>query len=188
MMNVLALDLASKTGYAFNEGTTFRCGTWELASRATLSEQKKTRGDRRQDIRVVNLWGQLRKLYHEIRFDYVVFEDVQFSSSTLQTQLWASLRAAVWLSEFGGPPEYAPKFECVDVKTLKKFAGHGGATKEMMAAFLLRSDTRFCRIGKLNPKFFFRRNIDNLQEIDDNAVDAVWLWKWADVNLNKNNR
>jgi hypothetical protein len=185
-MNILALDLGTNTGFAYNDGDRFVCGTWLLASDKELRAQKKVRGDRTTDCRVRALFHQLRKMYIGCNFDWVVFEDVQFSSSTMQTQLWSSLRAAVWLA--AAPDSWAmhpPVIECVPTGTLKKFAGHGSATKEMMGLFLCRADNRFCRIGKINPKFFFRKSEDQLQPVDDNAIDAVWLHRWAQHNLSR---
>jgi len=179
-MNVLALDLGTKTGYAYNNDGYFECGTWLLATPSELREQKKYRGDRRLDRRVTKLFERVKSISEQIPLDTIIFEDVQFSSTTYQTQLWASLRAVVWLA---CPPNVG--CECVPVGTLKKFAGHGGATKEMMGLFLCRANTRFCRIGKSNPKFFFRKSEEQVQPVDDNAIDAVWLHRWAQHNLSR---
>lgn len=180
-MNILALDLGTHTGYAYNHGSNFFCGTWDLATPREVRDQRRCRGDRRGDLRVFRLTQHIRELLNAYPFDFIVFEDVQFSSSTMQTQLWASLRTAVWLAD--NVPNSETVIDCVPVGTLKKFAGHGGASKEDMAAFLMKTDTRFCRIGKLNPKFFFRASEENLKPIDDNSIDAVWIWKWAKRNL-----
>lgn len=99
----------------------------------------------------------------ESKVDLVVFEDVQFQSSTMQTQLWASWRTAVWLA--------FPKtlIDCVPVGTLKKFAtSNGGATKEQMSAALKRQHP-----GRWNAN------------LDDNTIDAIWLWLWAQKNLSR---
>jgi len=185
-MNILALDLGTRTGYAYNNGNHFECGTWILGSPKELAAQKKARFDRRTDVRVVELWSRLRHDFLKCAIDYVVFEDVQFSSSTMQTQLWASFRTTVWLAARLGTGNVIP-VECAPTGTLKKFAGHGGANKEAMARFLCQRDNRFCRIGSANPKFFFRKSEEQLQEIDDNAIDAVWVWKWAQRNLGRLN-
>lgn len=179
-MNILALDLGTNTGFAYNVDNTFHCGTKLLATKQQLAEQKRLRFERRMDRRVMELFRWVRSLAESHHIELIVFEDVLFSSTTYQTQLWASLRAAVWLA---CPANVAT--DCVAVGSLKKFAGHGGATKEMMGLFLCRADTRFCRIGKVNPKFFFRQSTDLLQPIDDNAVDAIWIWKWAQATLSR---
>jgi Holliday junction resolvasome RuvABC endonuclease subunit len=180
-VNTLALDLGTKTGFAFNEGTDFYCGTWTLARAKEITAQHKTRMDRRSDIRVQRLFNIVRYHLDTHRIDAILFEDVLFSSSRMQTQLWSSLRTAVWLVAHASG---ISSIECVPTGTLKKFAGHGGATKEMMGKFLCARDTRFCRVGERNPKFFFRKG-EALQEIDDNAIDAVWLHRWAQQNLCK---
>lgn len=156
-MNLLALDLGTKTGFA-SGSTTFECGTWELATKKEITAFSKQRWNRRCDPRILALQG---KLLSRSEPDIVVFEDVQFASSTYQVQLWASLRAVVWLTF-----PFA-MIECVPVATLKKFAtGHGGATKPMMAAALRRA-------GYWQPHF------------DDNACDAAWLWLWGMKNLGR---
>lgn len=165
-MNCLALDLGTSTGYAFNNGDHFEYGTWLLASDKEVTTWGKDRYRRRCDPRVLRLHATLVMLQDKYNFAHVVFEDVQFGSTTYQTQLWASFRAAVWLVI------PAARIECVPVGTLKKFAtGHGGATKEMMAAALARK----------HPE------IHLTDASTDDTVDAIWLWQWAKINLNRSN-
>lgn len=156
----LALDLATKTGFAFNNAPCeFQASTWELGTVKENKAASAERLNRRRDPRVVKLFDTL-KCYNA---DLVVFEDVEFRSSLYQMQLWSSLRAAAWLAF---PQAH---FECVPVGTLKKFAtGHGGATKQMMAKALWRQHP------ELAPIF---------PGLDDNAIDAIWLWLWARKNL-----
>jgi len=161
MKNILALDLGTKTGYAFNAGGTFQCGTWILATPREITQFSKERLNRRRDPRVL----QLRERLKVFSPDIVVFEDVQFASSTYQVQLWSALRAAVWLTF----PDIL--VDCVPVGTLKRFAtGHGSATKEMMAASLRRK----------HPSIWTASNV-----LDDNAVDAAWLHLWAKQNFTR---
>jgi Holliday junction resolvasome RuvABC endonuclease subunit len=181
-VNILALDLGTKTGFAFNTENSFCCGTWTLARAKEITAQHKTRMDRRSDIRAQRLFDIVRYQLDTYHIDAIVFEDVLFASSRMQTQLWSSLRTVVWLVARASGVNL---IECVPTGTLKKFAGHGGATKEMMGKFLCARDTRFCRVGERNPKFFFRKGEAQLQEIDDNAIDAVWLHRWAQQNLCK---
>lgn len=160
-MNILALDLGTKTGFCGPNGM----GTWKLSTAKEVTEWSKTRLTRRCDPRIIRLYSHLAPLSDKL--DLVVFEDVQFSSSTFQCQLWSSLRAAVWLSF----SQRAVKIECVPVATLKKFAtGHGGATKEMMRD----------SAGKMCPEFAKHGAV-----YDDNAVDAFWLYHWAHTNLGR---
>lgn len=165
-MNILALDLGTKTGYCFGDTLISNpvigvCGTWTLSRPYEVTEWRKRRLDRRCDPRIARLYTEL-SFFHDPHL--VVFEDVEFASALKQVQLWSSLRASAWL-------KYpASNYECVPVGTLKKFAtGHGGATKEMMRAALIRQHPRLLKGMKA----------------DDNAVDAIWIWLWAKHNLSR---
>lgn len=159
--STLALDLGTDTGYAVDDGFgKLSVGAWKLGSARAITEWGKTRMTRRCDPRVLLLYRSLCRMFPEI----VIFEDVQFASSTYQVQLWSSLRAAIWCA-YGARSNVT--IECVPTGTLKKFAtGDGRATKEMMAAALYR----------LWPE----RKSDNLS---DDAIDALWLWHWAAKHL-----
>jgi hypothetical protein len=154
-MNVLGVDLGTKCGACWNIGGKLNCETWKLATPKEVTEWGKSRALRRKDPRIERLCQRLSLL----PMDVVVFEDVEFSTYTYQTQLWSSLRGAIWLCA------KAKLVDCVPVSTLKRFAtGHGGATKEMMRSAYDK--------------------IDNLPSaVDDNAVDAYFLWKWAQDHL-----
>lgn len=177
-MRILALDLATSTGFAYNNARgEFLCGSWLLATDKQLKVASKQRMNRRLDMRVLKLFENVKNLHGEQEFGVVVFEDVQFQSYTLWCQLWASLRAAMWLAPTA---HKQPVFEAVPVKTLKKFAtGHGGATKAMMVKALVKSDNRFFAVDDPEKAFY------NTQMINDDAVDAVWLHKWAQQNLGR---
>lgn len=176
-MNILGLDLGTTTGYAFNNGNNYECGSILLATADEIKLWGKDRSRRRCDPRVLRLHTRLVILQDKHKFDRVVFEDVQFGSFTAQVQLWSSFRTAVWLSFPSNT------IECVPVQTLKLFAtGHGGATKDGMAASLVRQHS---------PKFRQRgRSViygSDDKVLDDNAVDAVWLHMWAKTNLSRSN-
>jgi len=177
-MKILGLDLATTTGYAYNDAQDrFFCGSWLLATDAELKAARKLRLNRRLDPRVTKLFQLIQDLHSLHNFDVIVFEDVQFSSYTLQCQLWASFRAAIWLAP---RTHKQPVFEAVAVQTLKKFAtGHGGATKEMMVGALIKNDPRFSAHAD-DTKAVFQK-----WAVDDNAVDAFWLWKWAEQHLRR---
>lgn len=152
-MNILALDLGTKTGYAYNLDEKFICGTWTLATPKEINQWGKNRLVRRRDPRI----GGLKWRIDMRGIDLIIFEDVLFCSTTYQCQLWASLRAVVWLTN-------CPRIDCVPVQTLKKFAtGKGNATKSEMAKAALLA-------GKELPK------------LDDNGIDAYHLWRWAKQN------
>lgn len=183
-MNILALDLGSKTGFASNIDAggrflvnSFICGTWKLATDKELAIARTKRMDRRRDPRVTELFSRLIAAKDACNIQAVVFEDVQFSSYTLQTQLWSSLRAAVWLAFDSAI------IECVPVSTLKKYAtGNGAATKEEMACALCRHDPRF-KIGKDRKGKFVV--VCGNEIVDDNGVDAAWIHRWATQNLSR---
>jgi Holliday junction resolvasome RuvABC endonuclease subunit len=169
-MKILALDLGSTTGFAHNSnGSDSRSlpsiysKTWATAKE--LRDQKARRLDRRGDIRIVRFYDFISLLQSQARFDAVVFEDVQFHTSTAQTQLWSSFRTTVWLA--------FPKMlmEAVPVGTLKKFAtGSGSADKQAMLAALVRRAPELITLGETP---------------DDNACDAAWLWLWAQQNISR---
>lgn len=158
-MDICALDLATSTGYAFNRGGLFQAGTWKLAADREVTIWGKVRLTRRKDPRIERLCKHVGALG---QFDVLVFEDVTFRSSTWQTQLWSSLRTAVWLCG------QAQHFECVPVKTLKLFAGHGSADKVYMSKALKRQHPELWKA-----------------EYNDDAIDAIWLWLWAKKNLER---
>lgn len=160
-MDILALDLSSSTGYAFNRGGLFQAGTWKLSTKSEVTAWGKVRLTRRKDPRIERLCKHVAALG---QFDILLWEDVTFSSSTWQTQLWSSLRTAVWLCGL------AQHFECIPVQTLKKFAtGKGGADKAAMSAALQKQYP--CLWAKYGA--------------DDDAVDAIWLHLWAVKNLQR---
>lgn len=160
-MRILALDLGTNCGVAHNLNGKLVVFTKTFATDREVTQWGKQRLTRRQDPRVVRFRDFLSDIPAP---DVVVFEDVEFQTYTKQTQLWSSFRTAVWLV-FKQPT----LIECVPVSTLKKFAtGHGGATKEMMESALRRQHPEI-----LNQK----------QALDDNGVDAAWLWFWANRSL-----
>lgn len=155
-MDILALDLGTATGFAYNRGDEFFCGTWTLGTPKEIRQWGKERKTRTNDPRVERLCGHISE-FELGYFDIVVFEDVQFSTYTKQTQLWAALRASVWLCA------NTSLIDCVPVGTLKKFAtGNGAADKKTMSRFL---KCQYPKIWK--------------SALDDNAIDAVWLHLWA---------
>lgn len=173
-MRILSLDLGTKTGWAIGQdGVLLDCGTWTLATTKEIALAGKSRMSRRLDPRVSALWKHLFKAqFSGPALDWIVFEDVQFSSTTYQTQLWSSFRTVVWLFAL---LHHGLKTECLGVQKLKQFAtGHGGATKEMMAKAMIRwADQRFL-LDSTSPKVQLCGKI-----LDDNAVDSVHLLYWA---------
>jgi len=183
-MNILALDLGTQTGWALSVpnrlggGDLVDVGTFRTATPKEITAWGKTRMTRRADPRIQRLNNFVVGIHSKIRLDWILFEDVTFASSQFQTQMWASLRAAIWLTGSACPNVGFPQFECCPVTTLKKFStGKPGAKKEDMAKALVMVDPRFRLDGS--------KVIDqtNGQTIDDNAVDALLLLKWGKVIL-----
>ena len=149
-MNILALDLGTKTGWAYNRGEVFVAGTYTLAKPKEISAWGKSRLTRRKDPRIERLCEWLESLES---FDAIVIEDVQFGSTTFQAHLWAGLRSAVWLC---GKSRH---FDAIPVGTLKKYAtGSGAADKAAMSKALKRR----------HPALW-------TPDLDDNSIDAIWL-------------
>lgn len=162
MMRILALDLGTKTGVAWNFGLWPGAATEILATAAEVKQWGKTRMTRRCDPRIERLYRFV--LATTTTAELVVFEDVEFSTYTKQTQLWASFRTAVWLASL----TRGFVLECVPATTLKKFAtGSGSADKAAMKRAL------FTQFPQTRPG------------LDDNAIDAMWILKWAEKNLSR---
>jgi hypothetical protein len=178
MNRILALDLGSRTGWATWTRAGLETDSLLLVPAKEMDVARGLRLDRRADPRVLAFSKWLSNLH---AFDIVVFEDVQFQTSTAQCQLWASFRAAVWIQL----AHLTQHLDCVPVGTLKRFAsGNGAATKEVMAKCLCR---------RLPERFEVPRDRRNRHEIIfdtvaqknlyDDAVDAVFLVLWAQANI-----
>jgi Holliday junction resolvasome RuvABC endonuclease subunit len=170
-MNYLALDPATSCGYASQIDGNFDAGNWVLASKEELKWDKKHRLDRRQDSRIPRFWDHLNSFNSMTPVDWIFFEDVQHSSTCQQTQLWASLRATIWLFAY----RHGIKIECLNVKSLKLFAtGYGSADKQQMGVFAAR---RYPKWVDLRNKKTYRHGTD--LELNDDAIDATHLLAWG---------
>jgi len=163
-MRILALDLGTKTGFAFEaDNYPLACGTLDLGGPETKAAFP--------DQRFFTLVDWLEKLCLGCKPDWIVYEDVQFVKSRLQAHLWATWRAAVWLMS----SKHGVKITCCPTGTLKKFAtSNGHADKADMArALCYRPNSRF--------KLTNGAVIDSVTgaTLDDNAVDALHLLCWA---------
>lgn len=167
MKTLLALDLGTTTGWAYRDASgKVTAGSWPLQEEAARKRAAKARLDRRLDPRIPALYQRLRLLWADHKcdaglvnypVDFLVFEDVQFSRYTMQTQLWSSFRAAVWLFCY----IHNVETDCIPVTALKKLAtGSGAADKD----FMVREAT------KLFPAITI---------VDDNCADALHLLRWA---------
>src|SRR6185295_12495148 len=89
-MKILALDLGTTTGYAVEaDSYPLSCGSIVLATPKEIRYQAKLRMDRRCDMRFMRLVRYLRSLCRCFGVDWIVFEDVQFASTSKQAHLWA---------------------------------------------------------------------------------------------------
>lgn len=158
-MKICGIDIGTSTGYAYSDGVCFNAGAWKLASAKEVTAWGKDRLTRRRDPRVERLCENLTRLPN---FDIIIIEDVQFASTRKQAHLWAALRSAVWLCG------KAKVFEAVDVQKLKKFAFSGRADKLAMSAALKAQHPSLWKA-----------------EYDDNVIDAIWIWLWAQKNLSR---
>lgn len=167
-MTTLALDLGSKTGWALGDQGVIRAGTWKLATDAELRKARRESfyDLRDRDPRASELLRLLRAVQPVVQ--RVVWEDVQFSSSTAQTQLWATFRGILWAFLADNPTIHAVP---VPVSTLKKFAtGSGNADKDDMKS-ALEMGVKVARVSLSTP----------VELLDDNAVDAIWLAHYAET-------
>src|ERR1043165_6183260 len=95
-LKTLILDIGSQLGFAVLEGDVIvESGTLLLASEPELARQRKEGKERTLDIRFIRLCDFIERKIAE-GVTRIVFEDVSFSTTTAQTQLWSSLRAAIW--------------------------------------------------------------------------------------------
>ena len=156
MRQTLALDLGTTTGWALWKEGTVTSGSWLLATPKELRQQRKRGGERRGDLRFHRLREHIAAAIAAHGIEQIIFEDVLFLSSQAQSQLWASLRAAVWCYSI------QVSVDCVHTGTLKKFAtGNGNADKAAMVAAL----------GALPAPW-------NRPVGDHNEADALWILRW----------
>lgn len=171
MTSGLFLDFGTNTGFAIvSEGVLGYVGKWVLSKPKEITYARKLRMHRRLDPRIPALWNQLAAVYCAGKFDWLVWEDVEFCSTSFQCQLWSSFRTTAWIFA----QQHGINTECLPVGSLKKFAtGSGKADKTGMILALARQDSRFSiDNGKL-------RDTLTDEVIDDNAVDAIFLAKWG---------
>lgn len=176
-MNILALDLAEKTGYAYagHPSDPIIAGTWILGNKKANAYAKKLRMDRRLDPRVAALVMALESTRRSKSIDWIIYEDIPFASSQAWAHLWGSMRGAIWaFATLNGI-----NVECLGVKELKKFAtGSGSADKPAMMAALCREFPGRYRLEKELVK-----DLKSGTYLDDNAVDALHLLTWAQTIL-----
>src|ERR1035438_10720513 len=89
----LCVDIGTHTGWALLEGQQIlESGTTHLATKEELDLQRREGKERTLDLRYSRLHALIRRFIKEHGIERIVFEDVLFSSTQMQGQLWASLR------------------------------------------------------------------------------------------------
>jgi Holliday junction resolvasome RuvABC endonuclease subunit len=166
----LALDLGTLTGWALLAGQVMiESGTERLASEHELRQQRRGGRERTLDVRFSRLLHFInRKL--AAGATRIIYEDLLFASTTAQTQLWASLRAAIWIkAETSGIIVH-----CLPASSLKKYAtGSGRAQKGDMAHALTKAEPE-----RYQPDQTSGSLVENGRPLDDNEVDAIWLARY----------
>ncbi len=163
----LTLDLGTDTGWALADRSgILKSGTLCLATDAELEHQRREGRERTLDLR----YSRIHAFITEHIFagvDRIVFEDVEFASTRMQTQLWASLRTAIWAGTLTRPDL---SIKGLPVATLKQFAtGNGHVQKFAMAQALAKlQPAEYTLVGES-----IRKADGSLA--DDNEIDAIWL-------------
>lgn len=126
-MKTLLLDLGTHTGWAVMEDELrLRSGTLHLATEAELETQRREGRERSLDIRFSRFYEFINSVVQE-GVTRIVFEDVGFLGTQMQTQLWASFRSAIWTASHTRPDLTV---FCLSCTTLKKFATRTGHAKK----------------------------------------------------------
>lgn len=181
-MRIITFDLGTKTGWAVKDDDLQVSGTKILASAKEIAAQAKAHKDRCCDIRFQRIQNLVQG---SLPAAIVAFEDVEFSTFTYQTQLWAGLRTALILACMGD--ENPPEIVAVPVGTMKKFAtGRGNATKEMMALSLAQQDPKRYFMGTVTVQrrkpfeaiVKYQGTVGGSVFMDDNEVDAIHLLRY----------
>lgn len=167
-MKTTTLDIGTDTGWTLMEGREIvKSGTLHLATDDELEQQRREGKDRTLDVRFVRFYLFLTQLVLD-GFLRIIFEDVGFASTRMQTQLWASLRCAIWMVALMHPEL---TIYAVPVGTLKQFAaGNVRAKKTDMARALANHSSN---LYALNINGSIVKPDGNVA--DDDEVDAIWL-------------
>jgi hypothetical protein len=172
-MKTLILDIGTKTGWALlRDGMSRQSGTLLLAKAEELELQRQKGGERTQDLRFCRLYTFLNDQVTNgvLR---IVFEDVLFTNTQMQGQLWASLRTAIWAVAIHHP---TISVYAVPSVTLKRFATKNGKAQkaDMAQALLLAEPACFTKMQDVS----LTKTDGTLA--DDNEVDAIWLSRFTE--------
>lgn len=164
----LLLDLGTDTGWALLQpGWPMKSGTLCLATDKELELQRREGRERTLDIRFARIYRFITEHIQQ-GVGRIVFEDVEFASTRMQTQLWASLRTAIWAAALLHP---GVRVFGVPVATLKQFATGNGHVQKLDMAKALAS----FRPGGYSLLDDNRLMAPGGHFADHNEVDAIWL-------------
>jgi hypothetical protein len=170
-LKTLHIDIGTHVGWNITKhGKIITSGTFHLATDEELETQRHQGKERTLDIRFVRMLAFLEeKMVFGV--ERIVFEDVTFCGSPMQTQLWSALRAAIWVAGLRGQIAIF----CVPVTTLKVFAtGKTRADKAQMAEALINAEPELYSPGVGG--VLIRQDG---RVADDNEVDAIWLARFS---------
>ncbi len=117
-MKILALDPASKMGFAHSSGF---CGTWDLSVRT----------DESKGMRLIRLSGKLSEVIEHLGVDVVVYEAARHAASNRALVVQAEIQGVLvlWCEQHG------VEYRGYSPSEIKKHAtGKGNANKEAMIA------------------------------------------------------
>jgi hypothetical protein len=167
-VKTLLLDLGTDTGWALLDAPgQMRSGTLCLATDEELEVQRQEGRERTLDLRYARIYGFITNQVQN-GVGRIVFEDVEFVSTRMQTQLWASLRTAIWAAALIHP---GVRVFGLPVATLKHFATGNGHVQKLAMAKALAS----FRPGGYSLLDDGRLITPDGHIADHNEVDAIWL-------------
>jgi len=155
-MRLLSLDVATHTGWAFYDGINIISGVWDLSIRR----------DESGGMRLIRFKAKLNEIYYsDPPIDIVVFEAARHARPGMQGSLvvQAELQGVLknWCDEHDPKIEYRG-YSPSEIK--KHASGKGSCSKDIM----------------LN---LAREKWPDIDIIDDNAADALWLLDLAKKEL-----
>ena len=135
--------------------------------------QRREGKERTLDIRFARLFALIIRFIKENGVERIVFEDVLFSSTQMQGQLWASLRSVIWAIS----QEHPLQIFGIPVGTLKLFATGSGSAKKSEMANALAAVEPGSTVEMSGENVFLRKS--NGAMADDNEIDAIWIARYT---------
>jgi hypothetical protein len=167
-MKTLLLNLGTDTGWTImGDGVPLRSGTLHLGTPDELELQRREGRERTLDVRFTRILAFIMEMIRG-GVTRIVFQDVEFASTRMQAQLWASLRSAIWAAVSLHPGVVV---FCLPVATLKHFATGNGQVQKLemakaLASFRPGGYSLFDDGRLITPDGHFAGH---------NEVDAIWL-------------